>query len=697
MKIGCLLTLTTLTTLTLAAADGMCGGPVLGIPPAGDVQPRGWIWKQMDLDLRQGLAGGYPQVSNIVNVELFAHRNGTLAQPYEYPQGRVARSWWVGEVEGNWLDSVVRLAFLTDNAQYKDRVKQAYDRIIEAQQEEPDGYIGIYVPGDRFALRTETTYNNGELWTQSRLFQGMLAYYEFTKDERVLAAVKRAVDCTLKNYQGREVFFQASGVSHGIAFTDTLEWLHRITGEQKYVEAMQWMYDDFSSREGETPPKAGADLSYDELKYLDRLWFSHTPHTMEGIHTPIIAWCMTGEEKYQAAAANILPKYDRHDTPGGGCVGDEAIGRRLGTSMLPREYCTMVSAVMALNRITAWTGNLDAARRAEMIALNAAQGARFHPALTAVRYLSHDNQKDASTGAHSQRYLYSAWHGAAPCCSTTAARLMPYYIEGMWLTDHQRNCLVASHYGPNRIDTVVAGNRVAVVEDTLFPFSDQVKFTFECDADTALVLRKPDLCGQVTVDIPPARVAVTATTLTIAGPWQHGDSVAVDFDFQPQLVSEPHLENACHYRWGSLLFSLPLGELRTSVKEFEALDGTPSGFSMWEVKPKHPERWDYRFDRSERFVHVDLPAGDADTPYAQPPVGLRGRMLDKDGNKVEVTLTPLGCSVLRRTSFPDSAQPTVGPREEWTVKGRVINPDGTMVETNAKKKPAGRPKKPPIR
>ena len=146
-------------------------------------------------------------------------------------------------------------------------------------------------------------------------------------------------------------------------------------------------------------------------------------------------------------------KYDRHDTPGGGVVGDEAIGRRLGTSMLPREYCTMVSAVMALNRIAVWTGNLDASRRAETIALNAAQGARFHPAMKAVRYLSHDNQKDASTAAHAQRYLYSAWHGAAPCCSTTAARMMPYYIEAMWLADHKNNALIANYYGPNRVDT----------------------------------------------------------------------------------------------------------------------------------------------------------------------------------------------------------------------------------------------------
>ena len=106
------------TSIALVLASSMAfgaevGGPKFAMLPAGDVKPHGWILKQMDLDLREGLAGNYPKVSSIVDVEIFANKNGTLAPPYVYPGGKVARSWWVGEVEGNWLDSVVRLAFLT--------------------------------------------------------------------------------------------------------------------------------------------------------------------------------------------------------------------------------------------------------------------------------------------------------------------------------------------------------------------------------------------------------------------------------------------------------------------------------------------------------------------------------------------------------------------------------------------------------
>jgi len=670
--------------LLLATANGG-KGPELSMLPAGDVKPTGWIWKQMDLDLREGIPGNFSKISNFVNNEIFANKNGALGLPYNYLNGKVAKSWWVGEVEGNWLDGMVRLAFLTDNAEYKERVRKAYERIIESQQNEPDGYIGIYVPKDRFALRTETKYNNGELWTQSRLFQGMLAYYEFTKDAKILEAVRKAVDCTIKNYVGKEVFYQGSGVSHGVGFTDTLEWLYRLTGDRKYATALHWLYEDFSSKEGEKP-KADREMSYDELKNPDTLWFSHTPHVLEGMHMPFIVYGMTGDPKYKLAADNVLLKYSRHDTPAGGLPCDESIGGRFGTSILPYENCGNVSTMMGLNRIAVWTGNFDGTIRAETIALNAEQGARFQPALKALRYCAHANQKEASEFVYAERYVYSALCGAAPCCSSSLGRVMPYYMEGMWFADHQKNELIANHYGPNKVTTTLAGKKVVLVEETEFPFSDKVKFVFESDTDATLVLRKPPYCGDMKVTAKRARMEVTPHGVTLRGPWKKGDAVSVDFGFKVQLVAEPNLQNSHYYRWGVLLFALPLGEDYRKVKEFQAGE-QPSGFFAWSIKAQHPERWDYRCDPMVTFAKVDLPGGNYDTPFANPPIGLQGEMIDKNGQRVKVALTPFGSSRLRRMSFPDYSRPIVGPQDEFLFRGRRAGPDGTFKETSKTKLP----------
>lgn len=265
---------------------------------------------------------------------------------------------------------------------------------------------------------------------------------------------------------------------------------------------------------------------------------------------------------------------------------------------------------------------------------------------------------------------------------------MPYYVEGMWLADQAGNELIANHYGPNKVDTTVAGRKISIVEETNYPFDDKVSFIMQTDVDTTLILRKPPCCGAVKVDAAGKKVKLEADRISIRGAWKKGEVVKMCFNFAPQRVAEPNLQNETYYRWGALLFSLPLGETRKPTREFTTLDGKPSGFFSWEVKPEHPERWDYKFDPKESFRKVALPGGNDDAPYAQPPIGLRGRMIDRHGAKVEVTLTPLGASLLRRTSFPDVSKPIAGPQEEWIVKDGAVNPDGTIKEAPTSKKPA---------
>ena len=114
-----------------------------------------------------------------------------------------------------------------------------------------------------------------------------------------------------------------------------------------------------------------------------------------------------------------------------------------------------------------------------------------------------------------------------------------------------------------------------------------------------------------------------------------------------------NLMYSAYYRWGPLLFSLPLGEIRKTRREYIALDDNPSGFFLWEITPKDTSRWQYKYDLDEPFEQIVLEGGNHETPFANPPIGLKGKMIAADGqSKTEVILTPLGTSVLRRTGFP---------------------------------------------
>jgi len=273
---------------------------------AGSVKPEGWIREQMRLDIEEGLAGSYERISPSVSQELFAKQERNPGS-VKIMHGKVAGqepSWWAGECEGIWKDAVIRLAFLTDNKPFQIRAKKWMEDIIAASKKN-GGYIGIYTPESRFAKEG----NNGELWTQSRMFLAMLAYYEFTGDKNVLDAVEKAASLSLNTYSHKiGTYFgrpggggKDGGVSHGIGFLDTLEWLYRLTGKQEFRDGLIWFYTDFS-----THNVRDDDMQLKALLEKGRLFQHHTPHITEGLYGPQICASLTGEQDYITASANAL-------------------------------------------------------------------------------------------------------------------------------------------------------------------------------------------------------------------------------------------------------------------------------------------------------------------------------------------------------------------------------------------------------
>jgi len=619
--------------------------PQLEILPAGAVKPRGWIQRQMQLDLEQGLTGKYHQVSNAVNLSVFERQNRPAGGLVDIPGENQQKSWWSGEHEGYWKDSIVRMAFLVDDQDQKQRVHDWMKALLEAQDE--DGYIGVYSRETRFP----TTGENGELWTQSRIFQAMLAYYEFTGDQRILSAVQRAVQLSLAKYRDRTYFGAeggAGGLSHGVGYIDTLEWLYRITDAPVYRDGAIWLYQDYQKLESRD-----RDMQLAALLDADRRWQEHTPHIMEGLHMPAILYGLTGESIYGEAAAAALAKFDQHVNPGGGVVGSESVNGRLGSADMPSEYCTMTEGVSSLNRMLAWQGDLAIGTRVERVCLNAAQGARFQPVNRAVRYLTSDNQRTADQHHHRRRYLYSAWHDAAACCTLNSGRLMPYYVEGMWYRDPEHDALVANLYGPCHVTTSIKDTSIKLEEDTIYPFSDRIEFRVDPETPLrfALVLRIPPCAGRGQVERRAgARIERFEDRIEITNTWRPGESFVVDFNFTVRRLQDRNDE--FYHQWGPLVFALPLPEERQAVREFAALDGRKSGFHMWEIRPTSEDAWHFHLRRASQFTLVQPSDGDPQLPWAHPTVGLKGTLLNAQKRPVSVVLKPLGCALLRRTTFP---------------------------------------------
>jgi len=639
-----------LVNRTLAAAFGwllVASANAAVTPPYkltrfGEIKPAGWMLVQMQADLNDGLAGHYTDISDTVNEHEFVVQHADQVDAAGEP------GWWLGEHEGYYADGLFRLAWMAGDATLKSAAIARMQEVLNAQ-DSLSGYIGVYPPAKRF---TTGDANDGELWTQSRMFQALLAWYEATGDTRILDAVTKAAKTTLAAFVGKRYFNRGvtpgGGVSHGLGFSDTLEWLYRITRDDAFRNGYLWLYSDYiESNVNES------DVFPLYLSDPNRLWYKHTPHIAEALSVPEIAYAYSGFSSYAQAADEVLDKLQRHSNPGGGPVGDESVSGHIGAFGLMSEYCSMTETIASLNRLAQYRDAMATGDISERIALNAAQGARLHTAATAVSYLSSDNRLSATqTQQYFDRPLYSASHQSAACCTLNSARLLPYYVEGMWLKETARAGLVARLYGPSTLDTTVAGHTVNIIEATDFPSSDTIQFTVNpsVPTDFVLTLRIPAYAGNATVTATGKTVTRYADRFEISGLWNAGDTATLDLAFAGHAIKDSSGETAMAY--GPLLYALPVDALKIPGRVTRA-DGSTSSLVFQDTEyVAASDTPSLALSKHAVFSPIALPGGDVHDPWNKPPTGLAGYLLMSDGAHVNVTLQPLGSTLLRLTGFP---------------------------------------------
>jgi uncharacterized protein len=168
----------------------------------GSIKPLGWLKVQMQKDMA-GFIGNLDQlVPDLINDPIYGTerlRRQTKAKDLGNLKsgdalGEDQYKWWNSETQSNWWDGYIRNAFLLDDQQAIAKVKSYITRILATQDK--DGYLGIYDKD----LRYKFTGENGELWSKTTLYRGLLAYYEYTHDKNVWNALVRAVDNVMQNY-----------------------------------------------------------------------------------------------------------------------------------------------------------------------------------------------------------------------------------------------------------------------------------------------------------------------------------------------------------------------------------------------------------------------------------------------------------------------------------------------------------------
>jgi hypothetical protein len=603
----------------------------------GDVKPAGWIKAQMLRDLQLGFAGCLDKLSHEASSDIFV--SGRNSSQTQNNQNEMGVNWWNGETEGNWRAGHIMMAYLSEDPASMQEADRYVKHVLASQ--DADGYLGVFAPDLRYA-------HQGELWTQTCLLRGLIAYAELTHNDDALHAIRRAVDLTIQTYRSGNHSLPV-GESHDLMFVEVLERMHDLTGDPKYPEFALWFYEQWSENESKW------DATLPSLLDLQKGFVDHGVHTYENVRVPIWLAATTGRDDIREAAQNAFVKIARYTEPSGSGVSQEWIkDLSPDPSKTEYEYCATKELQLTFESALQKTGNSVFGDRAEWIWFNAAQGSRLADG-TAISYLTSDNRyrcdgRSVDGKKPEKRNKFSPAHiDVAVCCNPNASQVAALFVRGMWMRD--AHGLAAMLYGPCMVDTRVAGTRVRIEERTQYPFETSVEIAVhpERPLEFPLRLRNPLWSRQTRVQCAGAKVERDGEYWVVRKTWHAGDTVHIEFTPQVEPIAATNGEIALRY--GAILFAAAIPSKESVVKRYA---GTDLHDSYYEPLSEAGSA-EVLAVSAAQFV-VERSSGSADPlhPFDTPMIELRTRDTGSPtGEKSEITLVPFGnAPVLRRVTFP---------------------------------------------
>lgn len=606
--------------------------------PFGSVKPSGWLKTQMEKDMA-GFVGHMDKlVPDLINDPIYgADRLQKHSKAKDLgnlksgdAEGDDQYKWWNSETQSNWWDGYIRNAIMLDDEESLKKASAYIDWILATQDE--DGYLGIYDKELRYKFVSE----NGELWSKATLYRGLLAWYEYSSDEKVWKALVRAVDNVMKNYpvNQSQPFYAgkdfSGGVAHGLCFTDILDRMYELIGETRYLEYAAFLYRNFSENYSSEKDAQLTNILDPEFKLQ-----SHGVHTYEHLRPLIVAAFSTGNPELQKALSVYLERIALCTTPTGGAIGDEWIGGRTADAThIGYEYCSLHELMDSYSLMLQKSGESKYAEDVEKIFYNAAQGSR-DPDHSCIAYLKTDNSYEMTgtkngevePGRNQTRYKYSPVHqDVAVCCAPNAGRISPYFLQSAWLKEND-STLVAAFLCPNTLETTMNNTSLRIEEITEYPYQNQFVFKVLPDKPTifTIKIRKPHWARSVKTK---EKYRAENGFLVFERLYNQNDRIELEFIADVEVNEDMNHEK--YFTHGALVYAMPLESSMQTGKEYAP------GFIDRMYKPINSKRYEFvenQLDKYENGIIIT-------------------RLKESKTKKViDAELIPVGKTILRQVCF----------------------------------------------
>ena len=630
--------------------------------PLGSIQARGWLLEMLERQ-RSGITSSldelYPQVMGI--------RNGWL--------GGDGDQWERGPY---WIDGLLPLAYLLDDADLKSKVQPWIEWTLSSQRE--DGFFG---PSTDFSYEKGVQRSNSkDWWPRMVMLKVLCQYYSATADERVISFMTNYFRYQLNTLPqtplGNWTFWAEYRACENL---QAVLWLYNITGNG-------WLLDLARLLHSQSIDYTHIFLDTDNMKKTASI---HGVNLAQGLKEPVIYWQVQADEKYLNAVKKGLQDIrDYNGIPNGMFGADELLHGNNPTQ--GSELCTAVELMYSLEQMIRITGDTEYADLLEKIAYNALP-AQISDDFTSRQYFQQANQVLVTRNIHN----FDINHGETdlvfglltgyPCCTSNLHQGWPKFTGNLWYATPEGG-LAALTYAPSQVRALVCGRtEVQITEDTHYPMDGHICLTVNYKDKTTkaifpLKLRIPSWSKGALLTVNGESVSNTdpGTITVIDRIWQDGDKVELTLPMEVSI--QEWYECSVSVERGPLVFALKIGE-EWVRKEFED-PASIYGKTYWEVYPL--SKWNYglmKFDRKnpsgafevlidkEKMVSdwywnpesapviikakaKEIPSWQLYNHMAGPlPYGNMTYGLGTEDLPVEtVTLIPYGCTTLRISEFP---------------------------------------------
>lgn len=592
-----------------------------------------------------------------------------------------AESWIPCEQQAYWVDGALKLSYLLDDEELKDKVRNIMAASITLADE--DGYIGPDVLKTKKGDKTDAYMR----WPHSVYFRALMTEVDADGEEgqKILSA--------MIDFYKKGTDFIAN--ERNVCQIESVAWLYQKTGDAFFADYAERMFEAYQKQ-----LEPGASLRVEEI-LSDRPFDMHGVTVCETMKLLPILYEITGKQKYLDIALAGVDKLIRQCLLVDGVISSEEF-TRTNTSDMAHETCDIADFAWLLGYMFRVTGDITYLDLIERMTLNAAP-AVVMPDFKAIQYFSSPNLTIADDSSAHCRYTRGMWtmsyrpYGYAACCIGNVNRIMPNYISKQWHEDED-GVLYATLYGPS----VLQMPDMRITEKTEYPFSFDIIFCVETEKEVekTLAFRIPKWAKGYRVFLNDEELSVSENNgfVSIAHTWMEKEVVKICFlaaplvnktadggryvDYGPILYAYevPHdtecfmaAQQKCEFPSYSLRANGAWNyAMREDVIEQEGLQPVYTGSLgyLWE-EPRicfevpveqirgwvqnHTntvDRWMYRPKNillDDKFVYQKI-EGDFTMTPGLPDEETLNRTRDHEIHRIK--LIPYGCAKLRITIFP---------------------------------------------